>query len=411
MGDNKKGSVKSVLVGLLVTGVIFFGIYFFMFYFFGLSLPMPTLFGWGSIHYECVPHECSELKEENVCNVAVTSQHRPCQWIENTCKKNECASYTTQTSCKNALLGLKCSWIEDSCRDSLCSNYKNEDSCNLGYGTASEGGCIWVVNHCKERKCSSFETEGLCQNVPEELNCKWSYFNKHCEKKTCYDYTDKETCKKDSFCKWEKNGIYNETCFWKRCEDHTEEFNCLRVPGGCNWYNNRCVKNNCGGSLYANEENCKSLYQEQGCTWDKEGGICLSPREDCNRYKNETICMILPFCSWSEELDECIAKKTKECRKYKYDYTACIDETDDLECAWKDNDFGSPCIEKNCWDYNQKKSCLTTPRELNCDWVGNKCRPRGEFLCRELKSLQCNNHPLCKWQKDYSFPSPGLKMF
>src|SRR3989338_5755948 len=204
MGDNQRGSIKSVLIWLLILFVILGGTWVFLFYFFGLPIPLLTFFGWGNVYYECIPHECSELKEENNCNVAVVaSQHRNCLWIENTCKKDTCASYNTQTSCKNALLGRKCSWIK--------------------------------------RKGSD----------------------------------------------------------------------------------------------------------------------------------------------------------------YRYDYAGCTDETDNLECTWSDNPdaYFGPCIRKTCNGYDKRGSCLNISKDLNCDWIRNKCRSRGEALCRELKSLQCNGHPLCKWQK------------
>ncbi len=407
MRFNKRGWLKTTFI---VLGVIILGIGS-LFYFFGLPLPMPTLFDWGSIQYKCIPLECPELKEENACNMTVT-----CLWTENTCKENMCASYTTQTSCKNALLGRKCSWIKDKCQESSCRNYKTEDSCNLEHGTFSDMDCIWVVNYCKERECSSFEAEGSCQNAPTELDCKWVDSDKRCSEKMCYDYINKETCEEKSFCKWENGGIDYEGCSFKSCEDHVEESNCLRAPGGCTWYNHQCVDDNCGGSLYANEKNCEGLYLEQGCTWDKKTEECQSPKESCNYYKNKTVCGILPLCLWSEEMKACIAKITKECRRYKYDYAACINETDDLECTWTDNPMdyqkSDRCISKTCSNYNKKEPCLNTPKNWNCRWIeGNRCRPIGGYLCRELKSLQCNDYPLCKWQVHVSSPSSGLKMF
>src|SRR3989344_322013 len=405
MGDNQRGSIKSVLIWLLILFVILGGTWVFLFYFFGLPIPLLTFFGWGNVYYECIPHECSELKEENNCNVAVVaSQHRNCLWIENTCKKDTCASYNTQTSCKNALLGRKCSWIKNKCQELSCRNYKTEDSCNLQQGTLSDMDCIWGGNYCEERKCSSLETEELCQNAPTELGCRWVDSDKRCTEKKCYDYANKKTCEEKSFCKWENLGTPNEECGYKRCEDYTKESNCLKDSSGCVWYNNRCGDENCGGSFYANKEKCESLYLEQGCTWDKEKEDCQSVKESCNYYKNKTICEILPLCLWSEEMEGCTVKR--KCSDYRYDYAGCTDETDNLECTWSDNPdaYFGPCIRKTCNGYDKRGSCLNISKDLNCDWIRNKCRSRGEALCRELKSLQCNGHPLCKWQKVYKPP-------
>ena len=232
-------------------------------------------------------------------------------------------------------------------------------------------------------------------------------------------------------------------------EDECSEFSqdmCDVLPF-CSWSEdlNQCVRDNQGGDD-GSEEGCVSLSQDEcvdslDCEWmsnDVAGvfGVCVESggvmddggwnddggwEDECSEFPQD-MCDVLPFCSWSEDLNQCVRDNQdgddgseEGCVSLSQD--ECVDS---LDCEWFSDNMPSAgycgdsidgecdpdliCGEMiTCWEDGLLYP--TTCGPANCDFPIEECDngdsgiPECLQNCEGIESLDFEENPeeACDW--------------
>ena len=208
--------------------------------------------------------------------------------------------------------------------------------------TCSAGTQNTGTGQCLQSDCSTACIVSTCAN---KNGCVWN--GGLCQEEQC-DYANRTACENDAICKWNTTKSPEE-CEKKQCTHF--------AAGPCNG--------------------------DKNCTWDDATQKCYPNNPECDKIKNDALCLAEPSgkCTWNCITDGCEVKKCV--------YTSSVDCTSIASCQW--DNAGQVCQEKHCV-WTKENECNA---DAVCNWENNNCVVNDCY--QHGTELLCVQDDKCEW--------------